>query len=292
MSPAALGSTAGSWSFDPLQLALVAVVGIAYLVRVRTLATRGRRPAAGRIALFGAGLATLLLALCSPVDGLGEERLFSAHMVQHLALGDLAAVLLVLGVTRPVLRPVLAVAPVRRLRALLTPLVAFPLWCASLCFWHLPAPYEAALHHDTVHLVEHACFLGAGILLWGALLEPLPGPGWFTAGWKLGYLGAAQAVQILLGSVFLWSGRVFYETYASTAPLAGLSPRADQALGGAVMLGEATVVMAIAFTWAFFALFREGEGRQQLLEHGAGERVAARAARYGRASTAARGSDG
>jgi putative membrane protein len=284
----ALASAAGRWTVDPLQLALVGVVGLAYATRVRTLAIRGRRVAAPRVVAFCTGLVVLILALCSPVDSLGENRLFSVHMVQHLAIGDLAAVCLVLGVTGPVLRPLLAVGAVRNLRLLLHPLVALPLWCANLYLWHLPVAYEAALHHDVVHALEHACFLGAGIALWAALLEPLPGPVWFTAGWKLGYLGAAQTAQILLASVFLWSGHVFYETYAAAAPLAGVSPLTDQALGGAVMLGEATVVMAVAFSWAFFAFFREGERRQQLVEQGASGRVATRAARYGRGPAVSR----
>jgi cytochrome c oxidase assembly factor CtaG len=294
VGPAVLTSEApaGEWSFDPLQLALLAVVWGAYLVRARTLARRGRRPPTGRIVVFGMGVVVLVLALASPIDTIGEERLFSVHMIQHLAIGDLAAICLVLGVTGPVLRPVLAVGPMRRLRSLSAPLVALPLWCATLFLWHLPGPYEAALHHDTVHLVEHACFLGSGILLWSAVLEPLPGPSWFTAGWKLGYLGAAQACQILLASIFLWSGRVFYETYADAPRLAGISPGTDQALGGAVMLGEATVVMAIAFSWAFFGLLREGEVQQRLLERGASEQAAARAARYGRGVPAPRGNDG
>jgi putative membrane protein len=283
VSAALLASVATRWSVDPLQLALVCVVGIAYGVRARTLARRRRRPGAGRIVAFAAGLVVLVLALCSPIDALGEERLFSVHMTQHLMIGDLAAVLLVAGVTGPMLRPLLAVGGLRRLRALLHPAVALGLWCTSLYLWHLPGPYEAALHHDAVHALEHACFLAAGVLLWATLLEPLPGPLWFTSGRKLGYLGAAQVAQIVLATVFLWSGHVFYSTYATAAPLAGISARTDQALGGAVMLGEATIVMAVAFTWTFFAFFREDEQRQRLLEEGAGERVAARAARYGRA---------
>lgn len=285
MQPSALvaDSAATTWSLDPLQVSLVLVVGVAYTTRVRTLARRGRGPGVARVAMFATGLAVLLLALCSPVDTLGEERLFSAHMAQHLAIGDLAALCLVLGVSGPVLRPLLAVDPVRRLRVLLHPAAALALWCASLYVWHLSAAYEAALHHGAVHAIQHASFLAAGVLLWAALLEPLPGPAWFTSARKLGYLGAAQAAQVVLASVFLWSGRVFYETYATGAPREGLSARTDQALGGAVMLAEATLVMAVAFSWTFFAWLREDERRQRLLEDGASERVAARAARYGRA---------
>ena len=121
MSAALLASVATRWSVDPLQLALVCVVGLAYGVRARTLARRRRRPGAGRIVAFAAGLVVLVLALCSPIDALGEERLFSVHMTQHLMIGDLAAVLLVAGVTGSMLRPLLAVGGLRRLRVLLHP---------------------------------------------------------------------------------------------------------------------------------------------------------------------------
>ena len=258
------------------------MVGAAYAVRWRTLAHRGRAPGVWRVAAFAAALLVIVAALCTPLDRLGEEQLFSAHMAQHLALGDVAAALVVLGLTGAVLRPLLGVRLVRPLAVLLRPPLALGLWTANLYLWHLPAPYEAALRHDAVHALQHVCFLAAGVLLWGAVLELLPGPAWFTAGVKLGYLGAAQAAQIVLASVFLWSNHVFYETYASGAPEAGVSPRTDQALGGAIMLAEATAVMAIAVSWAFLALLREGERRQVLLEQGASERAAARAARYRR----------
>ena len=291
MSLPPLADAAGAWSFDPLQLAALLVVAVAYWLRVRTLARRGRRTHPARVVAFGAGLGVLVAALCSPLDTLGEQRLFSAHMAQHLAIGDVAAVCLVLGVTRPVLRPLLAVRGSIRLRALLHPAVALSFWCGNLYAWHLPGPYEAALHHDAVHALEHGCFLFAGVVLWGALLEALPGPAWFTAGWKLGYLGAAQVAQLVLASVFLWSGRAFYETYVSGAPLEGISPRTDQALGGAIMLAEATVVMMVAFVWAFLALLREDEQRQELLGQGSSERVAARSARYGRRRAARPGAE-
>ncbi len=291
MSLPPLADAAGAWSFDPLQLAALLVVAVAYSLRVRTLARRGRRTHPARVVAFSAGLAVLVAALCSPLDTLGEQRLFSAHMAQHLAIGDVAAVCLVLGVTGPVLRPLLAVGGGVRLRALLHPAVALSLWCGNLYAWHLPGPYEAALHHDAVHALEHGCFLVAGLVLWGALLEALPGPAWFTAGWKVGYLGAAQVAQLVLASVFLWSGRAFYETYVSGAPLEGISPRTDQALGGAIMLAEATVVMMVAFVWAFLALLREDEQRQELLERGSSARVAARSARYGRPPAARPGAE-
>src|SRR5581483_1892555 len=105
---------------------------------------RRRAPAhatVSRAALFGAGLAATLLALVSPVDAVGEDQLLSAHMLQHLLLGDLGPFLL----PAPVLQAV-ARGPLRRLLStLLRPRVSLAIWLASIGAWHVPAAYDAAL---------------------------------------------------------------------------------------------------------------------------------------------------
>jgi hypothetical protein len=97
-----------SWTLDPLQLVPIAVIATAYGVRARTLALRGQPVAGWRIALFALGIVLLLVAVASPVAAVGEEELFSAHMAQHLLLGDLAPLCLLAGLTGPLIRPLLA----------------------------------------------------------------------------------------------------------------------------------------------------------------------------------------
>src|SRR5262245_27814129 len=118
MSPALALSALTSWTFDPLQLVPIAVLGVAYGVRARTLARSGRPVPGWRIALFALGLALLVLAVASPVAEIGEEELFSFHMAQHLLLGDLAPLCVLGGLTGPLLQPLLAVLPARQLRPL------------------------------------------------------------------------------------------------------------------------------------------------------------------------------
>jgi putative membrane protein len=265
----------GDWTFDPLQLGGVAVVGVAYAVRARTLARRGTPVSAWRVALFALGLLALLVALVSPIAALSEER-FAFHMVQHLLLGDLAPLLLLAGLTGPLLRPVLVLPPVRALRVLVHPFVALPLWVANLYLWHLPFAYEGALEHQLVHALQHLSFFAAGILMWAAILETLPGPAWFGSGAKLAFIVAVRLASTLLANVFLWSDTLFYDPYAEV----GLS---DQAAAGAVMLVWGSLVTFAAFAWLFLRLFAEGERRQELLERGADPRSVERAVRYGRA---------
>ena len=265
----------GDWTFDPLQLAPLALVVAAYAVRSRTLARRGTAVPRWRLALFACGVVLLVAALVSPVAALGEER-FAFHMLQHLLLGDLAPLALLAGLTGPLLRPVLALPPVRALRVLAHPFVALPLWVANLYLWHLPFAYEAAIENDLVHAVEHLSFFAAGAVMWMPVLETLPAPAWFGSGAKLGYIVVVRLASTLLANVFLWSGTVFYDPYVDV----GLS---DQAAAGAVMLVEGSLVTLAAFAWLFLRLFGEGERRQELLERGADPRTVERAVRYGRA---------
>jgi putative membrane protein len=257
------------WNLDPLELSVLALAGALYWRRARTLARRGRPVPLPRLAAFAAGLLTLFVALASPIDTIGEERLFSVHMLQHLLLGDVAALLLVLGLDGRLLRPLLRVRLVHRLRVLAHPLVALPLWAANFVVWHLPVLFDAALRHDAIHALQHALFVAFGMLMWAALIEPLPGPAWF--------------VMLVLSQVFIWSSHVFYAPYAHAPTLWGLGHLADQKAGGGVMLVESAFTMLPALVWVLLRVLRESEARQQLVDAGVAPAVAARAARYGRA---------
>jgi putative membrane protein len=271
------------WNFDPLEISVVALLGALYWRRARTLARRGRPVPLPRAAAFAAGLLTILLALVSPIDTIGEERLFSVHMLQHLLLGDLGALLLVLGLDGRLLRPLLRVRLVHRLRVLAHPLVALPLWAANFVVWHVPVLFDAALRNDAVHALQHTLFVALGMLMWAALLEPLPGPAWFTAPWKIPYVLGMWLVMLVLSQVFIWSSHVYYAPYAHDATLWGLSHLADQKAGGGVMLVESALTMLPALVWVLLAVLRESEARQRLVDAGVAPAAAARAARYGRA---------
>lgn len=271
-----------SWTLDPLQLAPIALVAIAYAVRARTLARRGQPVARWRAALFALGIALLLVAVTSPIATVAEDELFSFHMLQHLLLGDLAPLCILAGLTGPLLRPLLALPGVMRLRAFANPFVALPVWSVNLAAWHLPALYEASVTNSAVHALQHTAFFAAGIVLWLPVLETLPAPEWFGSGWKLAYVVAVRLVGTLLGNVFVWAGEPFYDVYDTGREYLGLSPEADQSLAGSIMMLEGSLVTVAAIAWLFLRMAQESEARQRLLERGVDERTARRVARYRR----------
>jgi putative membrane protein len=210
-----------------------------------------------RRALVGVGLAVVLAAQFSPLDRLGDERLFSAHMLQHVVIGDLGPLLVALGLLwrfeRHVLPP---------LRARGAPIVVLALWALNLGLWHLPSPYEAALAHESVHALQHVLLFVLGLLVWGLVVGSFAGPAWLTTGWRAVAVIVLNVFAMVLANVFVWARTPIYETYAAAPRTWGLSALADQRLAAVVMLVEGTAIALAAFTWLFLRWLGEAERRQ------------------------------
>jgi putative membrane protein len=236
---------------------LLAAYALPYARRARTLRRRGRPLARWRIACFAGALALLAVAVSPPADRLADTHL-SAHMIEHLIIGDIAPLLAVLGCSGPLLAPLLRTPLAERLRGLAHPVVAFALWAADLYLWHLPFAYQAALRHDVLHVLQHACFFAFGFNLWLPLFGPLPKPAWFGNGARLGYVVAVRVAGFALGNALTWAGVEFYPFYGHAL--------GDQSAAGAVMMLEQMVVMLGLFGWLIARVLREAEERQGLAE--------------------------
>jgi cytochrome c oxidase assembly factor CtaG len=187
-------------------------------------------------------------------------------MSEHLLIGDIASLLIVLGLTGPMLQPILAIRVFDRLRVLAHPAVALPLWALNLFFWHIPAIYQDAYGTAPIHAVEHSSFLLFGCLMWMPVFGPLPKPAWFSAGWKVGYVIAVRFTGAILGNVLMWSGTVLYPIYAPGERYWGISPLADQSTAGVVMMIEGTFLALGILAWVFFEVAREGSEKQRLID--------------------------
>jgi cytochrome c oxidase assembly factor CtaG len=275
---------------DVSQLAPAVVLGVLYARRAHTLAGGGHPVPGWRQVCFYAGLLTILAALLSPIGELSDELLY-AHMVEHLLMGDIAALLIVLGLTGPLLAPVLRIRLFDRLRALAHPAVAFPLWAIDSYVWHLPFFYQAALRHLPVHITEHAMFIAFGINMWMCLFGPLPTPGWFGNLGRLVYITAVRLTGTVLGNVFLWSGTVFYPFYLQGDAAHHISPLADQNIAGAIMMVEESFLTLGLFCWLFLRTARESEERQGLLDFAQAQGLELTETRAARAVAAGAGAE-
>ncbi|MGH2868330.1 MAG: cytochrome c oxidase assembly protein [Solirubrobacteraceae bacterium] len=280
---ASIGGLHGGEVLPPLLAALLYVM--LYRRRTGTL-TRERRPVASwRRISFYTGVITVAVIQLPPCDGLADSVL-AAHMVQHVVIGDLASLAIILGVTGPVLAPLLHTRASSATRRLSHPLVAVTLWAADLYAWHLPFFYQLAIEHDLVHALEHACMLWFGALLWLALIGPLPKPRWFAGGWELGYVMLVRFLGAVLANVLIWGQTVFYPVYRVSDRARGLSPLSDQSLAGGIMMLEQVILTTVLLAWLFIRVSRRDEERQSLLDWARRHGVPLEAERAARAAAA------
>jgi putative membrane protein len=258
---------------DLTALYLLALPAWIYWRAVRILATRGYRvPRLQQLCWF-AGLMSLGVALLSPLDELGETDLLSAHMGQHLLIGDLAAPFLVLGLRSPVyafLLPRRLLVPLARwqglrrtFRQVRRPLVAAPLWILILYGWHMVPAYEGALRSPVMHALQHQSFIVGSMLVWISVLEParrrVPG-----GLWKIAHIVGVRAAGMFLGMAFLLLRNPAYDGfYGHRALEHGLSPLEDQQLAGGLMLGLDFVVMLGALTFFFLRTAQDADREEE-----------------------------
>lgn len=267
----------------------LSLAGLGYARRSLTLSEQGRAVPTWRTLSFAGGIAVLGVAVISPLEARAEE-LLSAHMIQHLLVLDIAALLLVLGLTGPMMQPVLAVRWLRWIRVLADPIVSFVLWVVVLYAWHIPALYQAATFDSQVlHAIEHGTFLFAGLGIWMSLLGPLPKPEWFGNGAKVAYVIVVRLVGTVLANVLMWSGSVIYPRYALVADGGAADALSDQGIAGVIMMFESTAVTLATLAWLFFRWAREDVERQELVDLAISQGVELDPARAGRAVAAGQG---
>jgi len=230
-----------------------AVAALLFLQAVVRLRRRGRADLAGwdRVALFGLGLGVTLFALIGPLDNLADEKLLSAHMTQHVLIGDLGPALMVAALRGPLLvfflpAPILATlarnARVRTvLGTLLRPRVAFTLWAANLAIWHIPSVYDAALAHQNLHNFEHVCWMFCGLLVWTLLIDP-GSHRRLTVGGRVALAASMFAAGMILSDVLIFSFTPLYTWYHGAY---GISALLDQQLAGIVMTVEQLLTLGV-----------------------------------------------
>jgi putative membrane protein len=258
------------WLPDPFVLApLLAVVAV-YVRRFGQVRREeaGRGADAWRAAAFAGGTVALLLALATPLDGLGEDYLFSAHMLQHVLLGDIAPVLLLLSLSRTILRPATRrlIRLERALGPLASPWTGMALWLGLMYLWHLPPLYEGALHHPLMHLSEHGSFFAAGLAVWWPLVQPVPMRRRLTGLTTVAYIGAAKFGLATLGLYLTWSSSLLYDYYGQVPRVWGISAISDQNAGGAIMMVEQSLTFVIALVVLFAGMLTQSEADQRRRE--------------------------
>jgi putative membrane protein len=255
----------------PLDLTVYA--GLLVLFLGHTLLARGAADATRRNTVyFLAGLATLWIALETPIDTISDHYLDSVHMLQHVLLAFIAPPLMLLG-----LSPSMAarIARIPGVRAVTEPIPAQVLSAAVMIVWHLPPLYDATLYNEGMHVVEHLMFIASGLLLFWPIIDATSGQSrWrMSPGAKLVYILIATVPQDAIALALIFSRVPFYDFYTHVPRLIeGYTALIDQTIAGAVLMIFGKVTLAIAALAIFFRWF----GAEQRADRGIESRVRVR----------------
>ena len=207
-APALPGTLGERFNLDPVLIAILAILSIAHFAMLR----RAGRPAMAAVS----GWAIAATALISPLCALSVS-LFAARVAQHMILLLVAAPLIA------------ASLPLRRSMGrppfLWWATIAF---FALLWFWHMPAPYEATFRAPAIYWAMHISLFGSGMLLWTALLRQHSAQALAA--------GLITSIQMgLLGAIICLASWPMYRPHYATTEAWGLTPLADQQMGGVLM---------------------------------------------------------
>ncbi|MDX2169895.1 MAG: cytochrome c oxidase assembly protein [Deltaproteobacteria bacterium] len=263
-----VGAALASWTLPAWPAAGSLLTALLYLRGWRRLSARRPQHFGLRhLACFVAGLASVLLAVASPLDAFAG-LLLQVHMLQHVLLTMVAPPLLWLGApTLPLLRglparlakrglaPFLTWPALRRVgRGLAHPLGGWLALMLATALWHLPGPYQLALRSPGWHELEHACFLVAGLWFWFPVVQPYPSRPRWPRWAMIPYLLLADVANTGLAALFAFAGRPLYPAYSAVPALTAGGPLGDQAMAGALMwvtgsIAYLAAVAAIVVEW-------------------------------------------
>jgi putative membrane protein len=257
------------WENHDSVLIGVFLLGALYLWAVGPLRRKKgwapRFPVARAVTFFS-GLLVMVFALNGPLHDLSDYYQFSAHMVQHLMLTQLMAPLLILGLPVWLVRAVLARPGLQRAgRFWGSPLVGGGVFIAAIVFWHLVPFYDLMMRNHNVHIGTHVLFMVTAVMAWWSVCSPLPEAGRAPEPVQMLYLFLLGIPMQIVAAVITLADRPLYPWYSTAPRVFGLSPIADQQLGGLYMWipGGFALWVAITVVWLVWARKNEpGRGRR------------------------------
>lgn len=254
------------WHTEPLLLLLVIGTGWAYTLAIGPMRAKiapGLKLEAGKAAAFYSALAIGYLTVGSPLDQLGEDFLFSAHMVQHMLLVYAVPPLLLWGTPSWLADWLLGPASVRRVwRFFCNPVFAGLLFTFLYTAWHIPSLYEVALQVKWAHVLEHWTMFLPALWFWWSILSPSKRLPAMNYGLRMLYIFVLMIGQLPVFAFLTLSDEVLYPTYAYAARITALSPLQDQILGGVIMKVSNMVVSILVLSLSWYFWWRTEEKRE------------------------------
>ncbi len=248
------------WDLHPSVVLGTTVLAALYWYGIGPWRRRQRLPPASpwRVLSYASGLVVMLVALNGPIHHLSDYYLFSAHMVQHLLLQLVLPPLLIAGLPGWLVEPLVAGPRMRHLgRTLAHPLVAGGLFSVMIAAWHVVPSYELMMRNHNVHIVTHLLFMVTAVIMWWPVMSPVAAVPRLSPGVAMLYLFLVGIPMQAVAAIITFADEPLYQWYVEAPRTWGLSPLADQQLGGLIMWVPGNLWMWGAIALVFFKWARQ-----------------------------------
>ncbi len=227
-----------AWSFEPWAVIFALALIASYAVMPGSRFN-------GKSLLFASGIFLMVLALVSPLDYLGRNYLFSAHMVQHILLLLVIPLMLLSGIPEAAAEKALHL-PIAGgvMKFLGNPIPAWLLGVGSMWVWHMPSLHDTVMKNENLYIAQQISFVLTGVIFWWPVFTPVKGARLAPLAATL-YLASACLGCTILGMLITFAGAGLYSAYANPADSAGIlsyirndlciTPGVDQQIGGLTM---------------------------------------------------------
>ncbi len=254
---------------------IIGALAVLYALSVRR--ERARRPgeqvvSPAQVRAFAGALGVMFLASDWPLHDVAEGYLYSAHMVQHLLLTMVVALLLLAGTPAWMARNILGRGRgLRAVRALSRPVTGLVQFNIILVLSHWPLVVEATVRHHPLHFVAHAVLLGSAVLMWMPVASPLPEIRRIQPPAQMLYLFLQTIVPTVPASFLTFNSHPLYKIYATFPRLWGISALTDQQTAGLIMKIVGGLYLWLIIAIVFFRWYDSEDRREKAEKASAGD---------------------
>lgn len=232
------------WSFDYITTTCIVLLCFAYLYAINFHLKK-------QSAYFFAGILLLIICIASPLHFLGENYLFSAHMLSHTLILLIVAPLLVAGIPKENRFKSSFISFSKKISK--TTFICWLIGVSVMWFWHIPSIFNNMFMmnmHSSSHTMNLISYLHMLSLLLAGIIFCLPIINPYSA-YKLPslkavlYLTSACVMCSLLGLLITFAPIGTYTHYFNINDVDNLLPvirnnwnistATDQQIGGLIM---------------------------------------------------------
>lgn len=257
------------WAFQwhPEVWVLVGFLIGAYVYMVRVIGPKavpaGVPPVTKRNKLaFGAAMTVLWIASDWPMHDISEEYLYSAHMLQHMALSFFLPPLALLATPTWLMRVLVGNGKFYNVvKFMAKPVVAGVLFNMVIMVTHIPLMVTASVESGPLHYSLHFLVVMFSLLMWMPVVGPLPELQIGPLG-KCIYLFLQSIVPTIPAAWLTFAEGSVYTSYDIPVRVFGLSVAIDQQLAGAIMKLAGGVFLWAIIIFIYFKRFAAGYDQQ------------------------------